>query len=191
MSQYQDGTLSRMWRRVLLAIGWGRVTFSDDSQSAQLLQVKLNDAETRDNTPRLAEFGLTSRPPAGADVVLVFMGGDRSKGIVIATGDQASRPRNLVIGETMLYDLWGKSIHLTESGGIIVEAGGAPVTVNNATTVTVHASTRVVLDTPQLSVTGDIVAGGNITDHVRSMAADRALYNVHNHGSGPGPTPQQ
>ena len=72
------GVMERLWRRVQLMSSWGRVTFSDDSRSAQLLQVKLHDSETRDDTPRIAEFGLTSRPPDGSDVLVVFLGGDRS-----------------------------------------------------------------------------------------------------------------
>lgn len=186
------GVMERLWRRVQLMSSWGRVTFSDDSRSAQLLQVKLNDSETRDDTPRIAEFGLTSRPPEGSDVLVVFLGGDRSKGVVVATAHQASRPKGLLVGEAMLYDLWGKSVYLTKDGGIVVEAKGAPVTVNNATTVTINAAESVELDTPLLHVTGDIVAGGNITDSVRSMADDRKLFNLHTNGSGTTtPSPQQ
>ena len=186
------GVMERLWRRVQLMSSWGRVTFSDDSRTAQLLQVKLNDSETRDDTPRIAEFGLTSRPPEGSDVLVVFLGGDRSKGVVVATAHQASRPKGLLVGETMLYDLWGKSVYLTKDGGIVVEAKGAPVTVNNATTVTINAAESVELDTPLLHVTGDIVAGGNITDSVRSMADDRKLFNSHTNGSGTTtPSPQQ
>lgn len=186
------GVMERLWRRVQLMSNWGRVTFSDDSRSAQLLQVKLNDSETRDDTPRIAEFGLTSRPPEGSDVLVVFLGGDRSKGVVVATAHQASRPKGLLVGETMLYDLWGKSVYLTKDGGIVVEAKGAPVTVNNATTVTINAAESVELATPLLHVTGDIVAGGNITDSVRSMADDRKLFNLHTNGSGTTtPSPQQ
>lgn len=194
MSPAKDmtGVMERLWRRVQLMSSWGRVTFSDDSNSAQLLQVKLNDSETRDDTPRIAEFGLTSRPPDGSDVLVVFLGGDRSKGVVVATAHQGSRPKGLLAGETMLYDLWGKSVYLTKAGGIVVEAQGAPVTVNNATTVTINAADSVELVTPLLHVTGDIVAGGNITDSVRSMAADRKLFNSHTNGSGTTtPSPQQ
>lgn len=194
MSPAKDitGVMERLWRRVQLMSSWGRVTFSDDSRSVQLLQVKLNDSETRDDTPRIAEFGLTSRPPDGSDVLVVFLGGDRSKGVVVATAHQASRPKGLLAGETMLYDLWGKSVHLTKAGGIVVEAKGAPVTVNNATTVTINAADSVELVTPLLHVTGDILAGGNITDSVRSMAADRELFNQHTNGSGTTtPSPQQ
>lgn len=186
------GVLQRMMRRIQLATGWGRVTFSDDSKAAQLLQVKLNDSETRDGTPRIAEFGFTSRPPEGSDVLMVFLGGDRSKGVVVATAHQGSRPMNLQEGESMLYDLWGKSIYLTKSGGIIIEAGGTPVTVNNATTVTINAAQAVQMNTPVLRVSGDIEAGGNVKDKVRTMAADRVLFNQHTNGTGTTiPSPQQ
>lgn len=186
------GVLQRMMRRIQLATGWGRVTFSDDSKTAQLLQVKLNDSETRDGTPRIAEFGFTSRPPQGSDVLVVFLGGDRSKGVVVATAHQASRPANLREGESMVYDLWGKSIYLTQSGGIIVDAKGTPVTVNDATTVTINAAQAIQMNTPVLRVTGDIEAGGNVKDKVRTMAADRLLFNQHTNGSGTTtPSPQQ
>ncbi|RON52932.1 baseplate assembly protein [Pseudomonas frederiksbergensis] len=188
----QVGVMQRLWRRIQLMSSWGRVSFCDDSKTAQLLQVKLNDSETRDGTPRLAEFGFTSGPPNGSDVLVVFMGGDRSKGVVVATSHQSSRPTGLQQGESMVYDLWGKSIYFTHSGGIVIEAQGSPVTVNNATTVTVNATVEVVLNTPLLSVSGNIVAGGDITDQVRSMAADRTLFNAHTNGSGTTtPTPQQ
>ncbi|UHH28289.1 phage baseplate assembly protein V [Pseudomonas veronii] len=186
------GVLQRMMRRIQLATGWGRVTFSDDSKTAQLLQVKLNDSETRDGTPRIAEFGFTSRPPRGSDVLVVFLGGDRSKGVVVATAHQSSRPANLQEGEAMVYDLWGKSIYLTQSGGIVVDAKGTQVTVNNATTVTINAAQAIQMNTPVLRVTGDIEAGGNVQDKVRTMAADRLLFNQHTNGSGTvTPSPQQ
>lgn len=186
------GVLQRMMRRIQLATGWGRVTLSDDSKTAQILQVKLNDSETRDGTPRIAEFGFTSRPPLGSDVLIVFLGGDRSKGVVVATAHQASRPTNLQEGEAMVYDLWGKSIYLTKSGGIIVDAKGTPVTVNNATTVTINAAEAVQMNTPVLRVSGNIEAGGNVKDKVRTMAADRTLFNQHTNGSGTTtPSPQQ
>ena len=186
------GILQRMMRRIQLATSWGRITFSDDSKTAQLLQVKLNDSETRDGTPRIAEFGFTSRPPQGSDVLVVFLGGDRSKGVVVATAHQASRPGSLREGETMVYDLWGKSIYLTQSGGIIVDAKGTPVTVNGATTVTINAAEAVQMNTPVLRVSGDIEAGGNVKDKVRTMADDRSIFNQHTNGSGTTtPSPRQ
>ena len=185
------GIADRLKRGILAMIGRGRITTSNDSGSAQLLQLRLSALEVRDQTPRIAEFGFSSRPPVGSDAVLVFVGGDRTNGIVIATGHQASRPKGLEEGETIVYDFFGKSIKFTKAGGIVVEANGSAVTINNATTVTINASTKVQMNTPLLQVSGDIVAGGNVSDSKRSMAADRVIYNGHTHGGGPAPTPQE
>lgn len=186
-----EGALRRLWRRVQLVVGRGRVTVSDDSGNVQRLQVRLGALETRDNTIRLADFGFTSRPPVGSDVVVVFPAGDRTNAVVIATGHQATRPRGLLEGESQVYDQWGKYLYFTAEGGIVLEAQGTPVVVNNATTVTINASDSVVMNTPLLKVSGDIQAGGNISDSVRSMAADREIYDGHDHGGGPTPTQQQ
>lgn len=186
------GMLLRFWRRIQLTVGRGRVTTSNDSKSAQILQVRLGALETRDGTPRLAEFGFTSRPPVGSDVVVLFIAGDRSNGVAVATGHQASRPIGLEEGEAMVYDLWGKSIYFTKAGGIVIDAKNTPVAINNATTVTINAADEVVMNTPQLRVSGDIVAGGNVSDATRSMAADRTIFNAHTNGSGTTtPTPTQ
>lgn len=183
--------LQRIGRRIQAVIGRGRVTVSDDAGSAQLLQVRLGPLETRDRTPRLAEFGFSSRPPEGSDALLVFVGGDRSNGVIIATGHQDSRPRGLDVGETIVYDLFGRSIRFTKDGAISIQANGTPVVIDGATTVTIRATEKVRMETPLLEVTGDIVAGGNVSDSVRSMAADRIKYNQHTHGGGATPVPQQ
>jgi len=186
------GVIDRLKRRFQAMVGRGRVTTSNDSGPVQVVQIRLGQLELRDGTPRMAEFGFTSRPPVDSDAVLVFLGGDRTNGVVVATGHQASRPTGLAEGESMVYDLFGKFIHFTEDGGILIEANGSPVTVSDATVVTINAAEKVRMATPLLEVTGDIKAGGNVTDAVRSMAADRLIFNGHTNGSGTTtPTPHQ
>ncbi|WP_233873575.1 phage baseplate assembly protein [Paraburkholderia adhaesiva] len=68
------------------SLGRGRIRRVDDSGAAQRIQVQLSKNETRDTTPRLAEYGFQSNPPAGSDAVAVFLGGNRSNGVVIACG---------------------------------------------------------------------------------------------------------
>lgn len=185
------GLADRLKRGILAMIGRGRITTSNDTGSAQLLQLRLSALEVRDQTPRIAEFGFSSRPPVGSDAVLVFVGGDRTNGIVVATGHKPSRPTGLQEGETIVYDLFGKSIKFTKDGGIVVEANNSAVTINNATTVTINAATKVQMNTPLLQVSGSIVAGGDVSDSKRSMAADRVIYNGHTNGSGTSTPPQQ
>lgn len=172
-------SIQRLYQRILHAIGRGRITTGSDTGSVQLQQVQLGPDEIKDNIPRLAEFGLTSMPPVGSDAVLVFIGGDRSNGAIIATGHQASRPTNLKPGETMLYSQDGKSVYMTADGGIVVEAKGQVVTVNNATTVTINAATKIRMVTPLLEVTGDII--DNVGKNTNTVAQMRAIYDGHTH----------
>ncbi len=179
-------TVSRLATRVLLAIGRGRVTASNDAGVVQLVQVQLSPLETIDNMPRVAEFGFTSHVPNGTDAVALFIGGDRSKGVIVATNHQSSRPTNLAVGEAMLYSLIGQQVYLSASG-IVVEAKGLPVTVNDASNVTVNCSGvfkvvapgGVEFDTPTVKSSGDIVDNSGTNAH--TMAQMRAIYDGHNH----------
>lgn len=174
-----QGIIERVARRVLLSLARALVTTVNDSGGVQMMQVKLNALETRDNTPRVAEFGLTSNPPVNSDAFVVFLGGDRSNGVVLGTVHQPSRPKNLASGETMIYSQDGKQIYLTASGGIFIDAKNQAVTVNNATTVTINAATKVRMVTPLLEVTGDII--DNAGSNAHNMAQMRSIYNTHTH----------
>ncbi|PXW23414.1 phage baseplate assembly protein V [Paraburkholderia caballeronis] len=190
----EQGIMSRLARRVLLLVGRARVNLVNDGGAAQQVQVTVNELETIDNLNRLAEFGFTSVPPQGSDVAVVFIGGDRSNGVVVASGHQASRPRGLKAGETMIYTQDGKQIYLTASGGIVIEAKGQPVTINDASNVTCNCSGvfkvvapgGVEFDTPTVKSTGDIVDHSGTNPN--SMAQMRSIYNGHNHNDPQGGT---
>jgi len=171
--------LEQLYVRLMLAIGRGRMTAVNDGGNAQTMQVQLGTDEVRDGTPRLVEYGLTSVPPAGTDCVVLFLGGDRSTGVVVATGNQGARPKGLQGGEVCVYDDLGQMVHLTRAG-IVVKGAGRPVTVEDTPEVTVKASGKVRLETPLLEVTGDIV--DNAGRGGRSMASMRAVYDGHTHG---------
>lgn len=171
------GLLNRLARRVLLLVGRGRVSAPiNDSGPVQLVQVQVNDLETIDNLRRIAEFGFTSVLPSGTDVVMAFIGGDRSNGVIVGSNHQPSRPRGLQPGETMIFSQDGKQVYLTASGGIIVKANGQPVEVDNATTVTINAATKIRAVTPRFECTGDIIDN---CDAQASSVAD--LRNAHDH----------
>jgi phage baseplate assembly protein V len=160
----------------------------------QTLQLTITPLEVRDNTPRLAEFGFTSNPPAGADAAMLFVAGDRSNGVVIATGHQLYRLKGLASGDAAIYDSRGQSVWLTPAG-IVVNGAGLPLVVNDTPTVTVNASTSVTLNTPtthctgNLDVDGNIVAQGDVSDHAsKSMADMRTVYNGHDHTDPQGGT---
>ncbi len=144
---------SKLWN--LLAFGTlGPV---DDSGPVQTAQVGVGYMETQDARPVVTTFGLASNPPAGADVVVLYQGGDRSKGLVIGHGHQASRPRGQKSGETTLYNAGGISVYLANTG-LVINGGGLPVTIENAPTVAFAGPLVTIQGT--LAVSGVILLNG-------------------------------
>lgn len=90
----------------------------------------------------------------------------------------AYRHMGLNAGETVIYAQWGQFIKLTESG-VVIEANNQPVTVNNATEVTVNATVKVRLNTPLLEVSGNII--DNADSNSATLKSLRDAYNSHNH----------
>jgi phage baseplate assembly protein V len=124
--------IKKLWRRVQLVVGRGRITTTDDSGSVQKVQIKIGELETRDTTPRVAEYGFTSNPLEGCHGVVVFVGGDRSNGVIIGTNDQQARLKNLKRGEVAIYDDQGQSVWLKRTG-IEINGAGLPITTLNFT----------------------------------------------------------
>ncbi|QRY02677.1 phage baseplate assembly protein [Raoultella planticola] len=157
-------------------LGVGRITAMQDTGGTQSLQYQtpLEVASAH----RMAEFGFSSGLPVGTDVVLAFLGGDRSNPVVIATNHQGYRHSDLSPGETVMYNQWGLYIQLTEAG-ISIDAKGKDVTVNNARNLTATATEQVKLITPKLLVTGDVIDNCETND--KTLKQLRDAYNDHDH----------
>jgi phage baseplate assembly protein V len=168
-----------LFRRIQMMLGRGRVTYVDDSGPVQKMQVRANGLVTSDARTRLPEFGHASNPPVGSDVFYGAISGDSSNVAVVGTNHQESRPRNLLPGESMLYSQDGKYVYMTSEGGISVFANGQPVNVTGATIVTITAADEVVMNTPLLKCSGDIL--DNYETNSRTVAGMRTVANGHTH----------
>lgn len=175
-------------QRILNLLSFGRATLIDDAGDLQLVQVTeraigggMEDRVT-DKVQRVAEFGFSSMPPIGSEVVVLRRNGDRGLSIVVGTSHRPSRPRGLKAGDVVVYDERGRKVSLT-ADGIEIDGAGGPVTVVNATKV--HCAC-------DIETTGDVVAradGASI-----SLTKLHDAYNAHVHppivagaqwGSGP------
>lgn len=172
-----DDRLRTLYRRSMMSVTMGKVTAMADDGAVQSLQYQ-TPVEVRGDTPRLTEFGFSSGPPAGSDVLVACLGGDRACAIVIASNHSATRHGGLSPGETVIFNQWGQYIKLTETG-IEVQANGKAVDVKQATQVTVEASAGVKLVTPLLQVTGDIQ--DNCAGNTATLKQLRDAYNGHGH----------
>ncbi len=147
--------------------------------------------ETIDNREYFQHYGFTSRPLAGAEIIIIREGGHF---IAMASDDRRYRI-SMENGEVALYDDQGQKIHLKRGKAIeitgcdtLVATVGVSATITSPA-VTVVASSKVTLQTPlvectqDLKVGGDIVATGNISDAngAKSMAGMRQIHNTHTH----------
>ena len=164
----------RILNRLRMMVGRGETRVVDDSKAVQIVQVFFGPLETRDNTPRVAEYGFASNPPNGTDCVTLFVAGDRDNGVIIGTNHKASRLKGLQPGEAALFDDQGRWIWIKRNS-IEIEAGNKAVDVKHATTVTVEATTKVRLVTPLLEVTGDITSGGTVTATTDVIGGGKSL----------------
>lgn len=158
-------------RRVQMLLGRGVVRATESKSGRSLLQVALMRDELRSGVEHLQEYGFASRPPVGAEVVVLFAGGNRDHGVVIASGDRRTRPNLLAPSEVAIYHPSGSQVLLRSDGSVLVSS-----------------ATQVVLDTPSVRVQGDLVVTGEVTDRVEtgglSMHSMRSIFNVHSHPGG-------
>lgn len=140
--------------RIAGMLGIGRITSQKDSGEIQQAQYQ-TPLEVA-SAPRMADFGFSSGLPVGTDVVIAFIGGDRSSPVIIASNHQGYRRTGLNEGETAIYNKWAMEVLLTENG-VFIDAKGKDVEVNNAANVIINASEGILANTPVLKCTGDII----------------------------------
>ena len=130
--------IRRLWHRVQALVGRIRMLLVDDSGPVQLVQGRVIGDEVKDQIPRLAEYGFVSSPPEGSDAIVLFMAGERSMGVVIATNNQTFRMRNLASGDVAIHDNRGRFV-LLSADGITVQGNADPVLVETTGTITANA----------------------------------------------------
>jgi phage gp45-like len=120
---------SRLYRRVMMSVMPMKITATDDSGPVHRAQARGFAPETIDDLPVLQIYGLASHAPPGSDATALFASGDRSNGVIVATGNQQARLRNLQPGEVALHDNSG-------APSVVKLARGGAIEVNAAQTVT-------------------------------------------------------
>lgn len=142
----------------------------NDAAKLQRLQIQLMADEERGDVERFQDYGFTSHPRQGAEAIALSVGGSRSHMVVIAVEDRRYRLTGLEEGEVAMY---------TDEGDKIVLKRGREIEVT--------AGTRVIVDTPNtvikgnLHVEGDTTCDGDVSDAAGSMQEMRDIYNGHTH----------
>jgi phage baseplate assembly protein V len=164
-------------QRARLMVGRAILAAVNDSGAIQTAQADCLADETHADVERVQEYGFTSVPLPGAEAVLVFQGGNRDHGLIIAVDDRRYRLKGLQGGEVALYTDEGDSIIL-KRGRIVQIVAGVQAEVITPL-ITIKASTKVRMETPLLEVTGDIKDKCDTTG--KTMDGMRSIYNNHTH----------
>ena len=136
------------------------VTRTDDERKMQILQLTLLEDEVQEGAERFQQYGFTSRPLEGAEAVCFFVGADRSHPVVLAVDDRRFRVTSLRPGEICLYTDEGDRILLGRDRHISITSLHLTV---DAEDVSVNASARVNVNTPETEFSGHITVRGGIT----------------------------
>jgi phage baseplate assembly protein V len=157
-----DRYLNPLKQRVSLMVGRAVIAVVNDATKAQSLQLTLLAGETMDGVERFQDYGFTSVPHAGAEAVMVSVGGTRSHGIVVACEDRRYRLVGLADGEVALYDDLDQAVHLKRDRLLLT----SPHRVQVEAPIAVILSDAVSLGAeggPAVARVGDTVEGGVIT----------------------------
>lgn len=143
----------------------------DDAAKLQRLQVTVLADEVRDGVERVQQYGFTSAPKVGAEAVVLFVGGRRDHGLVIAVDDRRYRLTGLKEGEVAIYT--------DEGDHVVIKRGG---------TIEVKAATKLVVDSPlvELAGNGDLVGmASKIEAELNKLRtavnANTTKFNAHTH----------
>ena len=122
------------------------------------------------------QFGFTSAPPAGTQLIVLPLGGKTSAAVIVASEHGAYRLQLGADGECAIYNQWGDHVWLKQNGEMVAVASAkitatAPiVNINAATSVTVTspniklvASTKIEVTSPLVTMSQDLQVAGLIT----------------------------
>lgn len=138
-------------------------------KDAVSVQVKALDGEPKDDAELFQQYGFRSRPLAGAEGIMLALGGTRDHTVILCMDDRRYQVDLLKNGEVAMY---------TDEEDYFVLKRGRIAELNTKTFV-VKASEKVRFETPMVENTGEIkdkCDSGGVT-----MADMRTKHNAHDH----------
>ncbi|WP_308571032.1 phage baseplate assembly protein V [uncultured Haemophilus sp.] len=130
----------------------GTLNLVKTADNIQKVQVSGLADETLQDVEFMQQFGLTSVPPAGTQVIVLPIGGTTSHSIVVATENGSYRIKGLQGGEVAVYDESGSSIVLRKGKLIEIDCDVLKIT----------AATKVDISSPLVETDQVFTAQGQI-----------------------------
>ena len=161
-----DRMLAPLRRRLALMVARGVVALVNDGSRMQSLQVTILDGETLDGAEHWQPYGFTTVPQAGAEALVLSVGGHRAHSVVVSCGDRRYRLTGMKGGEVAIYTDEQDKVHFKRGRVIDIETH----------TLNIKAEVGVNIETPLLSLSGrfdsegdQVAAGVSQIHHVHQL----------------------
>lgn len=144
-----------------------RLTQLNGAPGLQLAQGQGLAGEQAQAVEVLQQFGFSSGIPEGSQLIVLPLAGRSSANVVIATEHGAYRLK-VGPGEARMYSQEGAYVHIKQGRVIEAECDDFRLRVKN--TAVIEAGQGILLDTPQTTLTGNMIATGEKGDLVEMTA---------------------
>jgi len=139
-------------RRIMNMVSRGVIASTDDETGLQLDQVSLLYEEDKIAVERFQNYGFSSSPPADSEALVVFIGGGRDHGVIVATDDRQSRFTGLAPGEVVIYNgNTGDSLILKNDGSAELRTDKVVIKCD-----------EIEIEAPEIAIKGDIELDGDL-----------------------------
>ncbi|MGH7027942.1 phage baseplate assembly protein V [Brevundimonas sp.] len=165
-----------MRNRIQMMVSRAVLQLVDDAGGIQAMQFSGLSDELIEGAERFQDYGFTSVPLPGAEAALVFPGGLRSHGLVVAVGDRRYRLKGLKDGEVAVYDDQGQQLLLGRDGIRLVSSLKVEI---EAPEVAITAAEKATITAPSIVLDGEVDLGGEggkpIGRHGDAVVADKVV----------------
>lgn len=134
------------------------------AQRVQRVNAEALAGEQLQDVELFQHFGFTSAPPAGAQLIVLPLGGRTSAAVVVASEHGSYRLQLGAQGEAALYNQWGDMVHMKADRSVRVVAG-----------------LKLRIESPLVEITGNCTVAGTLTATTDVIGGGKSLK-THTHG---------
>ncbi len=113
---------STMRKKIFLLVGRGELKAIDNSKNTAKCQSEFLKDELVSDIDKIEDYGFSSNPESGAQIVAIFLDGNREQGMGIRFHDRRYRPTDLKPGEACMYHKSGSRVLMKADGSIEVDS---------------------------------------------------------------------
>ena len=185
--------IAPLQKKIFLLLGRALLTAIKNTEGTQKIQVTALNNEVITDMERFQEYGFETYPFADAEVLALFLNGNREHGIAACVHDRRYRPKDLIEGEVCVYtdeDDVGHRMHFKRGRVVFIGADKIERSVDTSVTETIGATKIITVPSEahhntieHILNSSKVMLGNDTWGSLRKLIDSRfqALFNAHVH----------